>query len=137
MRECVLRVSEDIYPATAVLNTCYVFLERGYFFVERERPKAKVLKVHIKTKGNGGGAKALGVLRDQFLDELVHASLRCALARENRKIREFIVGSALYAQAGFSKDDLFFSPGADYEQDPLGIAKTLKKRRGKKTASKV
>lgn len=137
MKECVLRVSEDIYPVAAVLNTCYALLERGYFFIERERPKAKVLKVRIKTKADAGGAKALEALRDQFLDELVYASLRCALARTNRKIREFIVGSALYAQAGVAKDDLFLSRDADYEKDPLGIAKTLKKRRDKKTASKV
>jgi len=137
MRECILRISEDIYPAAAVLNTCYVFLERGYFFIEREGPKARTLRVHIKTKRDADGAKALKALRGQFLDELVYASLRCALARANRKIREFIVGSALYAQAGFAKDELFLPPGADYEQDPLGIAKTLKRRRGKKTASKV
>jgi His-Xaa-Ser system protein HxsD len=134
MKEAVLRVSEDIYPAPAVLSACYRFLERAYFFVERESPKAKVLKVHIKPRENGGGVKAL---RGAFLNELVYASLRHTLARENRKIREFIVGSALYAQAGFAKDDLFLSLGAGYEKDPLGIARSLKRRRGKKTASGV
>ncbi len=137
MREFVLRVSEDIYPAEAVLNTCYLFLERAYFFVEREKTGMKVLKIHIRPKENAGAPRALKALRGAFLDELVYSSLRCTLARENRKIREFIVGSALYAQAGFSKDELFLSPSADYEEDPLGIAKTLKRRRGKKTSQTI
>jgi len=137
MSACVLRVSEDIYPTAAVLNTCYVLLDEGYFFIECEGPKAKTLKVHIKTKEGAGGRKTLETLRGRFLDELVYAALRCALARDNRKIREFIVGSALYAQAGVPPGGPFLPSGADYEKDPLGIARTLKKRRGKKTASKV
>jgi len=135
MKKTVVKINEDIYPAGAVLNTCYQFLERGYFFVERCGPKAKVLKVHIKPKENSGGSRGLKAFRDEFLNELVYASLRCTLARENRKIREFIIGSALYAQAGFPKDDPFLSPGADFEKDPLGIAKSLKRPRGRKKVS--
>jgi His-Xaa-Ser system protein HxsD len=73
----------------AVYSCAYLFLEKAYIFLEGD-PK-KVIIVNIKAKtGNDAGK-----ISDEFLNELLNASLRCEISRENKKIREFIVGTAL------------------------------------------
>ncbi|MBF0386572.1 MAG: hypothetical protein HQL20_01795 [Candidatus Omnitrophica bacterium] len=89
----LIRVSKEIYPLEAVLQACYQFLERAYFFIDMDQPGNKI-RVHITGKGRSLNRS----FRNIFLEELLHSALRYRLAGRNRKLREYIVGSALFSR---------------------------------------
>ncbi|MEI6437891.1 MAG: hypothetical protein WCO69_03960 [Candidatus Omnitrophota bacterium] len=89
----VISLQKEVYPPEAVLQACYQFLEKAYFFIDLDA-SGQVIRVHISRK-TGPLNKAF---KNVFLEELLHSSLRFQLARRNRKLREFIVGSALFSR---------------------------------------
>jgi len=86
---CVLRINPDIYPLRVVYSCAYVFLDKAYIFLDGD-PRKEIL-IRIKAK-NGKGAHTIA---EEFLNELLSASLRYQISRENKKLRERIVGAAL------------------------------------------
>jgi His-Xaa-Ser system protein HxsD len=85
----VLKIDPRIYPLRVVYSCAYVFLERAYIMLDGD-PKRRLI-VSIKSKDGGDSKKLAG----EFLNELLNASLRYQISKENRKLREYIVGSAL------------------------------------------
>lgn len=86
-------LKKKIYGVEAVQQACYQFLEQAYFFIDLN-PSGRNIRVHISPKDKPLGA----AFKNIFLEELLHCSLRHHLARRNRKLREMIVGSALFAR---------------------------------------
>lgn len=85
-------VDPKVYSLEAVYAAAYLFLDRAYFFLE-EGPKSKI-KINIKGRDKLT-EKKLKNLEDEFLNELLNSSLRDRISKNNKKIREYILGRVL------------------------------------------
>lgn len=84
----IVLIDSNLYPLEAIYGAAYIFLDRAYIFLEKG-PKTKI-KIILKEKG-----KLSKNLKDEFLNELLNFSLRYKISKNNKKIREYIVGKAL------------------------------------------
>lgn len=131
------RLSLKIYPQEAIINACYSFIDKAYISLDTNNSPDSI-EVIIKPKAKLS-AKQRNALVDDFKNELLHSALRYQISKNNKKIREYIIGRALYnpplsAAAAPENDEKL-----DYLEDPLGIAIPWEKKYGKKkrSASKV
>ena len=111
----------SIYSQEAIISVCYRFVDSAYIFLDQL--KAGKILVSIKSK-KGISAKQLQLIKDQFFNELLFIAERLNAARRNKKIREFIVGRALFSAIEPTDDSDDFGSFKDDEEldDPLGIA---------------
>ena len=127
-----INLNSKIYPQEAILNACYTFIDRAYIFLDSV-PKRKSIRVSLKPK-NKLPEKQLEALKDEFMNELLNCALRYQISKNNRKIREYIIGRALYSALPVSE----LTPSQeklDYLEDPLGIAIPWEEKYGKKKKS--
>jgi len=117
------------YPLEAVYGTAYVFLDKAYLFLDSRLAK----KIEVSLKGKKKlTKKQLEDLKGEFLNELLNYTLRVNLAKYNRKIREYIVGQALFSALGEEK--IAKENEMRYKDDPLGIAIPWEEKYGKKNS---
>jgi len=129
----LVKINPKLYPLEAVYGTCYVFLDRAYVFLDGD-PK-KEIKVYLKGKKKLTSQELEG-LAGEFSNELLNYALRNEISKRNQKIREYIVGQALFAA-----NPEEFEESEDFEKDPLGIAipweeKHAPKKKIKRTSKK-
>ncbi len=86
------QVDLNLYSLEAIYGSAYLFLDEAYIYL-KEGSKSKV-KVNIKGKRKLTDKK-LENLKDEFLNELLNSSLREKISKNNKKLREYIVGRAL------------------------------------------
>ncbi|MBL7154901.1 MAG: His-Xaa-Ser system protein HxsD [Candidatus Portnoybacteria bacterium] len=120
------------YPLEAVYGTAYVFLDKAYLFLD-SRPSKKI-EVFLKGKKKLT-KKQLENLKGEFLNELLNYTLRINLAKHNRKIREYIVGQALFSAV--SEEEVAKEDEIGYENDPLGIAIPWEEKYGQESKTKT
>lgn len=118
-----------IYPVEAIMQAAYNFIDRIYVFLSLSSDGKKVV-VSIKEKKKISRAN-LGKIKSEFLNELLHSTLRCKISKQTKKIREYIVGRALYSPLGVG-DFASFDEDLPFEEDPLGIAIPWEEKYGKK-----
>ena len=92
--EIVFTLNMSVYPKDVVLKACYVLIDQAYIFLDA--PNRKTVDVYLKAK-NTTKRKGLEKLRDLFLNELINASVRRMVFKQNRKIIEHVVGGAINA----------------------------------------
>ena len=111
-------IDARVYPLEAIYGAAYVFLDRAYLRLDGN-PKKEILVI-LKGKKELT-EKQLGKLRDEFLNELLNYGLRYKISESNKKIREYVVGKALFPtmspeiEGTEEKDE-------DWQKDDLGIA---------------
>jgi len=113
-----ITVDSNLYPLEAIYGASYAFLDKAYIRLSGD-PKGKII-VQIKGKG-GDNPKKLENLADDFTNELINYGLRSQISKNNKKIREYIVGTALLSALG----EMSESEGEakeDWQKDALGIA---------------
>jgi len=116
--QIIVTVDSKLYPLEAVYGASYVFLDRAYLRLDGN-PK-KEISVILKGKKELT-EKQLGKLKDEFLNELLNYGLRYKISESNKKIREYVVGKALFStmppeiEETEEKDE-------DWQKDDLGIA---------------
>ncbi|MDY0000456.1 MAG: His-Xaa-Ser system protein HxsD [Polyangia bacterium] len=131
-------ISLATYPMDAVYGASYVFIDRCYVYLDK---KGKGIEVVLRGK-EPLDDEALEALCGQFANELLHQVLRARLAKRSGKVREMIVGRALFSAegsgAGFEgelEDDFDdFGDEDDYLDDPLGIAVPWEEKYGDQAA---
>ena len=131
-----IKLNSKVYPLETILNTCYSFLDRLYFFLDADS-KGNNIKISFKGKKKLSQER-LKSLKGEFMNELLYNALRFQTATNNKKIREYIIGRALYTPI-LSPD---FGLGSieetlDYKKDPLGIAVPWEEKYGKNKKSKT
>ncbi|MDD5347324.1 MAG: His-Xaa-Ser system protein HxsD [Candidatus Omnitrophica bacterium] len=89
-----ITVDPRVYPLRAVYSSAYLFLDRAYLSLDGD-PRKKII-VGIKAKDNA----CARTIAAEFKNELLNASLRNQISKENRRIREYIVGTALLGVVG-------------------------------------
>ena len=135
-------ISLATYPMDAIYGASYVFIDRCYVYLDK---KAKDVEVVLRGK-EPLDKESLEALAGQFSNELLHQVLRARLAKRTGKVREMIVGRALFSaegeQEGYGFDDDFDDLGDegdlgadDYLDDPLGIAVPWEEKYGDKPAT--
>ena len=131
-----ITLNPNIYPLESILNTCYVFIDSFYIFLD-SGSKGNI-KVYIKGK-KVISKKQLELLKGKFNNELLYNALRYKISKNNKKIREYIIGRALYS--ALPDSDLSFkidnNKKLDYIDDPLGIAIPWEEKYGKSSKTKV
>ena len=114
------------YPLEVLYGASYVFIDRAYIFLDSQIKD----KIEVSLKGKKKlDKKQLEELKGEFLNELLNYTLRINLAKNNKKLREFIIGQALISAYG--NDDFIKEDKIKYEDDPLGIAVSWEEKYGK------
>lgn len=115
----------NVYPLEAVYGAAYVFIDKAYLFLNSKSPKR--LEIYLKGK-NRLSQKQQNKLVGEFFNELLNYTLRIKVAKNNKKIREYIVEQALFSAVGCNdekvktQDKEGVGDIIGYEDDPLGIA---------------
>lgn len=129
--QIIFFLNSKVYPLEAVYSTAYIFLDKAYVFLDGH-PKKEII-VYLKGKDKLS-RKKLAALRGEFHNELLNYLLRVKIAKSNKKIREFIVGTALVSALPLPSQSIK-SPTGPSTEDPLGIAIPWEKKY-KKSAKK-
>ncbi|MBU2579530.1 His-Xaa-Ser system protein HxsD [Patescibacteria group bacterium] len=111
-------LDNKIYPLEAIYSTAHVFLDRAYVFLDENSEKKIIVNLKGKKKIS---SEKLKELYGEFCNELLNYLLRVKIAERNKKVRDFVVGTALVSASpmfGLSQN----SSGDNYKDDPLGIA---------------
>lgn len=120
----------SIYPLESILNTCYAFIDRLYFFLDKDSKENIIVLMKGKKRLS---EKQLNLLKDEFFNKLLHYALRHKIGKNNKRIREYIIGRALFsALPSFGLDSAIDNKQPDYLKDPLGIAVPWEEKYGKK-----
>jgi His-Xaa-Ser system protein HxsD len=116
-------VDLNVYPLEAVYGAAYVFIDKAYLFLDSK--SSKKLEIYLKSK-NKLSQKQQNKLVGEFFNELLNYTLRIKVAKNNKKIREYIVEQALFSAVGGNAEEVKKQDEAEdvigYEDDPLGIA---------------
>ncbi|MDD4996427.1 MAG: His-Xaa-Ser system protein HxsD [Patescibacteria group bacterium] len=120
-----LILDSKIYPLEAIYQTCNIFLDRAYIFLDSK--SSGKIEVFLKSKEKIS-EKQLSSLRGEFLNELLNSALRLEIAKRNKNIREAIIGQALLSASNDEK--------SNFQDDPLGIAVPWEEKYGKQKTKK-
>ncbi len=113
-------VNTKIYSLTAVYQAAYLFLGKVYIFLDGDPDKKIIVIMKGKTEDVN-----LEEIAGEFYNELLNQVLREKISLTNAKIREYIVSQALYNAVPNEVDELLKEvEEEDWQEDPLGIAKT-------------
>ena len=128
-------INTKIYSLAVIYQAAYFFLDKVYVFLDGD-PK-KEIKVIMRDKGEKGGQGELEKIAGDFYNELLNQLLRQKVSQTNAKIREYIVSQALYNAVPNEVDELLKEvEEEDWQEDPLGIAKTWEESQGNVKAGK-
>jgi len=140
--EIVVFVNSKVYPLEAVYGAAYVFLDRAYIYLDGDPEKEIFIYLKGKEKLT---EKSLREMGNEFLNELLNYSLRYSLSKNNKKIREYLIGASLFGASGETvipsevpeeKGEKEKGKEEDWEKDTLGIATPWEDKYGKKGNSK-
>ncbi len=125
-------IDTNFYPQDAVYSVAYLLLEK-YNIKLRSDKKSRII-MHLTSDEKLSKTEVDELMR-RIEQELINQTLRLRIAKENKKLREYILGKALLG-AQFGTIDDSNQPDettGDYIDDPLGIATPWEEQ--KKTAS--
>jgi His-Xaa-Ser system protein HxsD len=133
----VVPVDTTIYPLDAVYGAAYVFLDRAYVVLEKE--KAATIRVSLTSK-TPATRDALMALGGEFVNELLNQAIRANLDESARKIREYIVVKSHYGRGTGGTMDieglLDQTLKEAFDEDPLDIAVPWEEKYGKQEDKK-
>ncbi len=131
-------IDTKFYPQDAVYSVAYLLLEKYYVKLKSGKKDSIVMQL---TSDTALDRKQTDDLMRRIEQELINQTLRLKIAKENQKLREYILGKALLGAQFGAIDNSAESPvtDEDYIDDPLGIAtpwEEQKKKSGKSTKGK-
>ena len=133
----VVPVDTTVYPLDAVYGAAYVFLDRAYVVLEKD--KATTIRVSLTSK-TPATRDALMALGGEFVNELLNQAIRANLDESARKIREYIVVKSHYGRGTGGTMDieglLDQTLKEAFDEDPLDIAVPWEEKYGKKEDKK-
>ena len=133
----VVPVDTTIYPLDAVYGAAYVFLDRAYVVLEKD--KAATIRVSLTSK-TPATREALMAHGGEFVNELLNQAIRANLDESARKIREYIIVKSHYGRdTGGTMDIeglLDQTLKEAFDEDPLDIAVPWEEKYGKKEDKK-
>lgn len=95
-------IDESVYDLDVVMGAAYLFLDRGYVFLDRVGDRR--IQVALRTR-KAASEEELHALAGEFANELLNQALRKRVGEANGRLREFIMAKALFAADGPSTID--------------------------------
>lgn len=84
----------DVYSIQAVMKTAYLFTEAFYIYIDIDDNHKTVVLLKPKLSLN---SSELEFQAGEFLNELLHQSIRLEVSSQTKGIRELIMGRALFS----------------------------------------
>lgn len=148
----VFSVNSKVYLFESIVNAAYAFLDKAHVFLDGD-PKTKI-KVSLKAKESC--TLSAQDLKGEFHNALLEQDLRLRLAKDNKKLREYIVGQALFGASPEQANDVTSTDEeldkilerelkaleeeekktVKNKKDPLGVLTAWDAKNTKKSASK-
>jgi len=116
-----IELNPKIYPLEAVLGAAYFFLDKNYVYLDGNLNRKIIVQIKPKDKAKKNTLEDLG---NDFLNKLLHYNLRYQISKNNRKIREYIVGTALLSAIGEAGEE------DDWKKDFLDISTPWEEKYG-------
>lgn len=89
-------IDPKVYPLDILYQAAFIFIDRAYMLLDMDKDK----NIIVRLKGKEDLKKEeLEALHGDFANELLNQAVRKQVAKDNRRIREFIVAKALFAAA--------------------------------------
>ncbi|MGB9600068.1 MAG: His-Xaa-Ser system protein HxsD [Myxococcota bacterium] len=129
-------IDTKFYPQDAVYSVAYLLLEKYYIKLKSGKKNSIIMQLTSEEKLSEEEKRGLSRRIEQ---ELINQTLRLKIAKENQKLREYIIGKALLgAQFGtIDSSAQQETQDADYIDDPLGIATPWEeKKKGTKKSTR-
>lgn len=139
--EVVFRIDMRLYTPEAVYSTAHSFIDRAYIYLDGDPASELIVSLKGKEKLNPDKLKQI---EGEFLNELLNFMLRVEIAKRNKKVREYIVETAIVS----SLSEKFFSQfendeaksdmadNNEWQADPLGISVPWEEKHGTETKKK-
>lgn len=122
-----LSLHAKVYPLKAVVNACYSLIDKYYFYLDIPKSTPNKILVYFRLKKTN--RNEISVFGRELMDALLHAVLRLQLSKSNKRIREYIVGSALYSHLSVSGQESFLGGSSEGKlDDPLEIGVPWEKK---------
>lgn len=112
-----LLVDTKIFSKDIILKAAYNFLDRAYFFFKLNKDQNMLVQITLKQ----GKEMSLKLLSKEFYDELLSVYLRDKLEKENKTIRETIIGAAI----NNSLDKGWFTAKQNTEENQIDFDKDI------------
>lgn len=128
-------IDTNFYPQDAVYSVAYLLLNDYFLKLKSGKKNTIILQLTSDEKLE---KSRLNELSRKIEQELINQTLRLRIAKENQKLREYIIGKALLgAQFGAVDNTLSnIAEEGDYIEDPLGIATPWEEQQKKGQSSK-
>jgi His-Xaa-Ser system protein HxsD len=115
-RSAVFSANPKVYNLEALMQAAYTFVDRCYVLLDKDDDGRFV--VRLKTRQNAADDVALEALAGEFQNELLHAAFRDRLTRRTQKVRELIVGRALFSAGGGAMEPTAGATGPEMAARP-------------------
>lgn len=131
--QIIFYLDTNIYCLGSIYAAAYVFLDRSYVYLDGD-PDCEI-KVSLKGK-IPLNKKELISLEGEFHNELLSSLLRNEVAKNNQKIREYVVATALVSALPSdvlrSVENSLEPEQGSWSDDPLEIAVPWEEKQAKK-----
>jgi len=97
--EFLVSINTKFYPLEAIYGAAYAFIDKAYIFLDGDEENKIDIKIKLKPESTFV-FKDVKELKGEFLNELLNFSWRHQISKENKNLREYIVGAALLGVAG-------------------------------------
>jgi His-Xaa-Ser system protein HxsD len=114
MNKIAFSLNSKIVSLEAIYSTCYSFIDKFYIYLDKNKENI-IVSLQPKEKETKINPKAI---EGEFRNELLNNLLREKIAKNNAKIREYILGQALYSSMPSEVEEFLSKTSEDY----LGIA---------------
>lgn len=131
MNRVVIPIDKTVYPLDAIYGAAYVFLDRAYVYLEKD--KGDIIKISLTGKTTAR-KDALMTMGGEFVNELLNQAIRSNLDDSAKKIREYIVVKSHYGrqESRMDIDGLLDQTLKEaFDEDPLDIAVPWEDKYGK------
>lgn len=115
-------VDKRIYSIEAALSAGYILADRLYIFLDIEENDKLAIYFSPREEAQIQENESY---KDIILDQLLYEAEKISVSKRNKKVREFIVGRALFSSVENMEEE-----EESYEDDPLGISTPWEEKYG-------
>ena len=119
-RTVVLSVDETLFPLDAIYGASYLFIDRCFVFLHRDKDKHVSVRLRTRDEKN----QSLEELAGEFANELLNQGMRFRVAESTSKIREYYMARAFGSHPAQSSIDALLAEldAEEMAEDELEIA---------------
>lgn len=90
-------INKNIYKLDIVFKAAYLYIDDYYIFLDCDEKDKEEIVVYFKCKSDKKNFSLMRKDMKEFINELLHQTIRKKVMKETKNIREMILGRALYS----------------------------------------